>query len=203
MIIATILLALAPVAPTSTPPAELQHLATAMRGAAAWKATFTQTYTPSGFDEGTSDAGTVVVAPPGRLRFDYLGAEPRVFAVDEGVARQVDPGAGSCDAFRLDGALWDRLPLAALLDPAATVKSFDAVAVAGVLRLTPREPSPELASIEVTVGPSGLPATVVVRDGEGNRNLFSFSGWVAVAVPPAASFAPALPGKAPCRPEGP
>ena len=199
VIIATVFLALAPVA---APSAELQRLSTALRTSPAWHAAFSQTYTPAGFDEGTSDAGTVVLAPPGRLRFDYTGAEPRVFAVADGIAREVDPGAGTCDAFRVGGGVWDRLPLAALLDPTATVKSFETVVVGEVLRLTPREPSPDLASIEVTLGAAGLPATLAVRDGEGNRNLFSFSAWQAVAVPPAATFAPALPGKPPCHPEG-
>lgn len=179
----------------------LDRLAAALRSARAWQAEFVQLYTPEGFAEGTGDRGRLTLAPPSRLRFDYTSGSPRVFATDGSVGRLVDPVAGSCDALRLDVGAWGRLPLAALLDPPAARRAFTVEQRGQVLRLAPREPSPELAEITVTLDSKGMPESVTVLDAGGTKNQFSFGRWKPVTEPPASFFQPALPGSPPCAPE--
>jgi outer membrane lipoprotein-sorting protein len=179
----------------------LASLAAAINAAPAWRASFVQRYVPAGFTEGTTDQGVVTIAPPVRLRFEYRGESEQVFAVDGAVVRMVDPGAGTCDALHLDSATWGRLPLAALLDPAAAGRVFTSSARGVTLVLVPHEPMPELAELEVTVGRDGLPATVVVLDGAGNRNEFSFQDWRRQRDPGVEPFRPTLPGQPPCVPD--
>ncbi len=193
-----ILLVLALAAPPA--PDNLESLAVALRSAAAWRAAFTQVYIPEGFSEGTSDSGTLTVAPPARLRFDYTSGSPRTFTADGHVGRLVDIAAGSCDAVRLDTGTWGRLPLAAVLDPAAARRSFTVESRGRELRLVPREPTPDLAGITVLLDAANLPASVTVVDGSGTRNAFTFTGWRPVAAPPSAFFEASLPGKEPCQP---
>ncbi len=191
-----VLLAATPVAEPS-----LEQVAAALRRSPCWHAEFTQRYLPAGFETGASETGRITVAFPARLRFDYHGAAPRVFASDGAIARHVDPLAGSCTGMRLDSGAWGRLPIAALLDPGAARATF-AVSTSGrSLTLTAREPTPELASVEVAVGARGMPVRVTVVDGSGNRNEFSFAAWKAGAEPPIELFRPALPGAAPCQPD--
>ena len=179
----------------------LDRLAASLRSARAWQAEFVQLYTPEGFTEGTSDKGRLTLAPPARLRFDYTSGSPRVFATDGSVGRLVDPVAGSCDALRLDVGAWGRLPLAAVLDVPVARRAFNVEQRGQALRLTPREPSPELADITVTLDDRGMPESVTVSDASGNRNRFDFSQWKPAAEPPAAFFQPALPGSPPCAPD--
>ena len=179
----------------------LDRLAEVLRSARAWSADFTQVYLPEGFAQGTTERGTLTLAAPALLRFDYTTGSPRVFATDGRVGRLVDPAAGSCDAVRLDAGTWGRLPLAAVLDPPAARKAFAVESEDRSLRLVPREPTPDLAEITLRLDASGHPETVTVLDGSGTRNTFAFSRWRAVAEPPRSFFQPALPGKEPCSPE--
>jgi outer membrane lipoprotein-sorting protein len=181
-------------------PDGLDRLAAALRSAAAWQADFVQVYTPEGFTEGTTDRGRLTLVPPARLRFDYASGSPRVFATDGSVGRFVDPAAGSCDAVRLDAGTWSRLPLAALLDPEAARRVFAVLSQGATLRLVPREPSPELSEITVSLDASAMPRSVTVRDVSGNANSFTFSHWRPATAPPPAFFEPALPGSPPCPP---
>lgn len=182
-------------------PDALDRLAGALRASRGWRAAFVQEYIPEGFDTGTTDRGTLTLAPPARLRFDYASGAPRIFATDGSVGRLVDPGAGTCDAVRLDAGVWARLPLSAVLDPGAARRAFVVEASGAAIRLVPREPTPDLARVEVTVGSDDLPHDVTVWDASGNRNRFAFSGWRPEREPPAAFFQPSLPGSGPCAPE--
>ena len=65
----------------------------------------------------------------------------------------------------------------------------------------PREPTPELAELTVTLGPDSLPAEVAVTDANANVNRFALSAWRSAGRPAAGAFSPALPGAAPCEPE--
>lgn len=179
----------------------LDRLAGALRGAAAWQARFVQRYVPEGLQTGTTEGGTLTLVAPSSLRFDYAGASPRTFATDGTVARLVDQRAGTCDAVRLDAGTWARLPLAAVLDPGAARRAFLVDSSGATLHLVPRDPTPELAELTVTLGPDSLPSEVTVRDSSANLNTFTLSGWRAVRKPPAKSFTPALPGSPPCEPE--
>jgi len=188
----------------SAPPAtSLDAISRALAAAPAWRAGFVQRYLPSGFDEGTSDEGTVVIEAPAKLRFDYAAPDVRTFAVDGSVARHLDPAGGTCDAVRLDSGVWSRLPLAAILDPGATRDSFAVASEGDTLRLVPRAVTAELAAILLTAGQDGLPTRIVVIDGAGNRNEFAFSQWTRGPRSPATFFAPSLPGVRPCAPEQP
>ncbi len=178
--------------------ADLESVAAAVAARPAWSARFVQVYVPAGFDSGTEDHGTLLLAPPDRVRFDY---PERVFAVDGAVATMVDRAAGSCETFRLDETNWGRLPLSALLDPGAALGFFAVEPLDDGLRLTPHEPTPDLAAIDIVVGDGDMPAEVTVEDEAGNRNRFRFSQWAAASPPAADAFRPVLPG-IPCAAGG-
>lgn len=179
---------------------DLETLAATLRSAPAWRADFVQRYLPAGLDAGTSERGTVLLAHPLRLRFDYSGDSPRVFAVDGTVARLVDSTAGTCDAMALDRGRWARLPFAAILDPGAARDTFAVRAEAGGLHLLPRQPVAEVHEIVLTGRPGSPPSTLVVLDPAGNRNEFRFSRWQKMADPGPEPFQPHLPGVPPCPP---
>ncbi|MBZ5588177.1 MAG: outer membrane lipoprotein carrier protein LolA [Acidobacteriia bacterium] len=194
-----IVLALALVAAPG--PDALDRLAAVLREAKAWQAGFIQRYTPEGFEAGTTEKGTLTLSQPALLRFDYTSAAPRIFATDGSVGRLVDQGAGSCDAVRLDAGAWGRLPLAVALDPQAARRAFVIDSSGPTLRLVPKEPTPELAEITMTLSADGLPSGLTVRDASGNRNQFTFSGWQRRTELPPSFFRPSLPGSRPCAPE--
>lgn len=195
----SLLLVIALAAPPTTPPT-LVELATRLAAATAWRVDFVQEFVPAGFETGTKEGGTLLLAPPSRLRFDY-GSSGRVFAVDGSIARHVDQAAGACDAVRLTTSVWARLPLASVLDPGAAARTFVVEETSQGLRLVPREPLAEVAAIDITRDGSGHVVRLQVTDEAGNRNVFSFSGWTAVADPGPSRFEPSLPGSAPCQPE--
>jgi hypothetical protein len=199
-LIALLLPLLAAPLPAADP---LAQAAAALRRHPAWRAEFVQTWIPAGFENGTEERGELLLAPPDRLRFDYAGASPRVFAVDGAVARMVDPQAASCEAVRLDDGAWGRLPLAAVLDPAAARRAFAVAPIPGGVELRPHEPLPDVVRILLLLGPDSLPARVEVEDDSGNLNRFRFLGWAEAPPPAATRFRPALPGAPPCHPEQP
>lgn len=195
------LLALA-VAAAPRPPDTLAAVAARLASAPAWQVAFVQEFVPAGFESGTREAGTLLLAPPSRLRFDY-GATGRVFAVDGTVARHVDEAAGVCDAVLLTASAWASLPLATVLDPAAAARAFAIEPARGGLRLVPLEPLAGVASVDIASDRDGHVTRLVVTDEAGNRNTLSFSGWRRVPAPAAARFQPGLPGSPPCQPEAP
>lgn len=187
-------------AATPAPPPTLVDLASRLASSGAWQADFVQEFVPTGFEAGSQDSGTLLLAPPSRLRFDY-GSSGRIFAVSGSIARHVDVPAGVCDAVALSTSVWSRLPLATLLDPGATMQMFAVDATPGGLRLLPREPMPEMEAIHVTLGPDGHVARIETIDESGNRSVFRFSGWKPVRAPVPSHFQPSLPGQEPCQPE--
>jgi len=196
MTLLTLLLLLAPAGPT-----RLDDVAKALRSSPAWQVRFVQTYLPAGFESGASDEGDLFVAVPDRLRFDYRGESPRVFAVDGLVAREVDAAAATCRAFRLDRGTWSRLPLAAILDPGGADAAFVVEAGTTGVRLVPRVANPDLAAVLITVSADGLPSEIVVEDPAGNRNRFRLRDWRALPAFDRALFAPHLPSQPPCPPD--
>ena len=168
----------------------------------AWQADFVQEFVPSGFSEGTKDAGTLVLAPPSRLRFDY-GASGRIFAVSGNVARHVDLPAGACDAVLLSASTWSRLPLASILDPAAAVAAF------AIAEVTGSHPS-RAAGADLRARPASRSRST--RQATWRRSWSSTRPETATRSPsarggasraqPVSRFEPALAGHAPCRPEG-
>lgn len=199
-ILTVMLAAAAPaVASTADPLAELAH---ALAGAPAWEAGFTQEYLPAGFEDGTSESGTVIVASPDRLRFTYEGFSPRIFASDGVVVRLVDVEGETCDAMLLDQATWGRLPLAAMMDPGASAHHFRVTPEVGGFTLTPVDADPDVETIRIIVGADSLPTELVILDPQGNRNSFSFAAWRRTRDPGPEFFRPSLTGQRPCLPEG-
>lgn len=180
--------------------APLERLAATLQEAPAWKAEFSQVFLPAGLSRGSEEHGVVTFAHPSRLRFDYTTEPPRVFAVDGSLARMVDPEAGTCHAVTLSEGAWASLPLAALSDPGSLRAHFQVEEASGRIVLIPRNLSPELARVEVSLGEDGLPQLVVIEDGSGNRNQFRFSRWKRVKKVETGLFAPNLPGQPPCLP---
>jgi hypothetical protein len=100
----------------------------------------------------------------------------------------------------VDTATWGRIPLAVLLDPGAARSAFTTRASGPTLTLTPRQPSAELAELQITVGEEGLPVLLVLLDASGARNEFRLAGWRGIDPPAIEQFRPSLPGAPPCVP---
>ena len=158
--------------------ARLEALGSSLRSEPAWCAGFEQEYVPVGMTVGETAIGRVWLAWPDRALF-HTGSPPtRLMGLEGRVARLVDLEAGSCDEHRLSDREWQRVPLAAVLDPRAAIEHFSVLELGddrGFV-LVPREPG-GIDRVEVALGADALPAEVVVVDPQGAVNRLRFSGW--------------------------
>ena len=88
---------------------------------------FTQTYAPAGFPEVKPEKGTLVLAAPNKARFDYAGAEGKVFSFDGTAARQYVAADGQMVVKNLTAEEKTRLPLVFLESTEALLARFDEV----------------------------------------------------------------------------
>jgi hypothetical protein len=176
----------------------LEALGTALRGAAAWQADYTQEYVPAGMSSGERVEGTVAVAWPDRALF-VAGSPPwQMMGLEGRVVRLVDLEVDSCDEHRLDDEEWARVPLAAVLDPAAAVDRFTVLEHGGRgFALAPREPG-GVDRVEVVLDERSLPAEVVIRDPQGAVNRLRFSAWRRADGPPDGRWLPQAPPGVEC-----
>jgi hypothetical protein len=178
--------------------ARLESLSRALRAEQAWRADYEQEYTPVGMTTGEAAVGRVWLAWPDRALFETGKPPVRLMGLDGRLARLVDLEAATCDEHRLSDHEWERVPLAAVLDPGTAVAHFT-VAEHGDhgFVLIPREVG-GIDRVEVVLGNGDLPAEVVVVDPQGAINRLRFEGWRGSTPPPGGAWLPAPPAGIEC-----
>ena len=153
---------------------------------AAWTADFVQTWVPAGFASGERESGTVSLALPGSLRWDYAAPFPKSLLVRLDTAYSWNPGESSGRRVFLEPDERQHLALLAL-DLAALRQRFSATlepsSGAGLeILLVPLAPADAAGQSEIREARLALDARshrllrVAYADAEGNRTEFELSG---------------------------
>jgi hypothetical protein len=176
----------------------LESLRRALAHEPAWRADFTQEYTPAGMTMGEEASGRVWLAWPDRALF-HTGEPPhRLMGLQGRTVRLVDLNDETCDERTLTDREWERVPLAAVLDPRGALVHFDVVERAdfGIVLI------PKVAGgvdrVEVELGEDDLPTEVRIWDPQGAVNRLSFTSWKAAKEPPDGAWLPAPPANVEC-----
>lgn len=181
----------APAAPDAA--AVLKAIVGTYTGKPAFKMTFVQGYAPAGFPDVTPETGTLTIQPPDSLRFDYDGAEGKVYTFDGRAARQYVAADRQVVVKTLTPSEKARLPLLFLQPPAEILERFSASAKTAdnglvEVTLTPRGEG-DLQSLSALATPSGEVKRLVVVDAEGNKTTFTFTHLAPRAKRPASDYA--------------
>jgi len=176
----------------------LEVLSRALSSDAAWRADFEQEYIPAGMVMGEEAAGQVWLAWPDRALF-HTGEPPfRLMGLQGRTVRLVDLHDQTCDEHQLSDREWERVPLAAVLDPRGALVHFDVVGLsdAGIV-LIPKEAG-GVDRVEVILGDDNLPAEVSIWDPQGAVNRLIFSDWKVSRAPPDETWLPTPPDDVEC-----
>jgi len=177
----------------------LAALARRLRAEKVWTAAYRQEYIPVGMTRGDTDRGVVWLAWPDRALFATGEPARRFMGLEGRMVRLVDLEMETCEEHRLTDEEWERIPLVAVLDPAAALKRFRIILEsAGHLVLVPRAPG-GIARAEVVLGEGGMPAMVMVTDIQGTVNRLEFEGWAGAGAVPGGSWLPGPPPSVTCR----
>lgn len=174
-------------------PALLRAIVRTYTAGPAFDVGFVQTYAPSGFPDVTPEEGTLTIQAPASLRFDYEGAEGKVYTFDGKAARQYVAADRQIVLKTLTASEKARLPLLFLQPASEVLERFAAAAKEGgdgrvELTLTPRTEG-DLQSLRIHATPSGTVERLVVLDAEGNRTGFTFTKPTPRKPRPASDFA--------------
>ena len=155
----------------------LEALGEALRRHEAWTAEYRQEYVAAGMSQGDEQKGKVWVAWPLRVLFETSDPEVRSLGLDGRRVRLVDVEAGSCDDHELTDEEWERVPLAALLDPRGAAERFSVSSTGGGgIVLEPRSKG-GVNRVDVELDDAHMPLRFVVVDPQGAVNRVTFSGW--------------------------
>lgn len=112
--------------------------------------------------------------------------------------RLVDVDDLTCDEHVLSDREWERVPLAAVLDPRGALVHFNLAdhGDAGIV-LTPKKAG-GVDRVELILGDYGLPREVSIWDPQGAVNRLKFTDWKAVAEPPDGVWLPRPPDTVDC-----
>ncbi len=176
----------------------LEALNQALSGSSAWHAEFDQEYIPVGMTTGEKAHGQVWLAWPDRALF-HTGEPPfRLMGFQGRTVRLVDLPDETCDEHQLSDREWERVPLAAVLDPRGALVHFDIIegTDAGII-LIPKQAG-GVDRVEVILGEDNLPDEVSIWDPQGAVNCLEFSGWTRSKEPPDGAWLPAAPANVEC-----
>ena len=142
--------------------------------------------------------GQVWLAWPDRAIF-HTGEPPfRLMGFQGRTVRLVDLPDETCDEHQLSDREWERVPLAALLDPRGALVHFDIVAgIDAGITLIPKEPG-GVDRVEVILGEDDLPDEVSIWDPQGAMNSLVFSSWTESMEPPDGAWLPQSPANVEC-----
>lgn len=145
-------------------------------------AAFVQTYVPAGFNSGDQESGTLALALPDCLRWDYLKPYPKSFLLCGGVAHSWNPEDKTGRRYSVDRKNEPGLDLLLLgvedlkRRYTATAKTADGGRIQ--VTLSPRQKVEELADAVLTVDPkSQRLVEVSYHDREGNLTRFQISSY--------------------------
>lgn len=144
-------------------------------------ARFVQDYVPAGFTSGERESGTLSLALPDCLRWDYLEPYPKGYLLCGSVAHQWNPEDGTGQRFRIDRKNEPGLDLLLLSvgDLRSRYRATRRKTDGGIaVTLTPLRKVEELAEATLVVDPkTERLVEVSYRDREGNRTRFEISGY--------------------------
>jgi outer membrane lipoprotein carrier protein len=140
-------------------------------------ARFTQTYRSGLLGREVVERGVVSIKRPGRMRWEYRDPEKKVFVSDGKTFYFYVPADKQVIVRDQAGARG--LPTLLLSGQGEIVAQFELALEPGPpglqrLRLTPREPDPEIESVALDVDARGHVAAIDVLDVQGNRSRFRF-----------------------------
>jgi len=176
----------------------LESLNRALADEEGWTAEFAQEFVPVGMTMGEEAKGRVWLAWPDRALF-HTGEPPfQMMGLSGRTVRLIDFGDETCDERLLSDREWERIPLAAVLDPRGAQVHFivDGQGASGIT-LTPKK-SGGVDRVEVILGEDGLPTEVTILDPQGAVNHLVFSSWRPSPSPPDDLWLPSPPTGVEC-----
>jgi hypothetical protein len=199
-VVAAITMICAPAAASSgenTAIDRLESLNRMLSSRPGWTSEFRQEHTPVGMTAETAD-GRVWLAWPDRALFHTGDPPHQLMGLAGRTVRLIDLDVETCNERELSDREWERVPMAAVLDPRGALVHFTVVDEdeRGVV-LIPKEPG-GVDRVEVVIGGDGLPAVVVIRDPQGAVNRLVFSGWRPSDDPPGGAWLPDPPEAVEC-----
>ncbi|MEO6324529.1 MAG: outer membrane lipoprotein carrier protein LolA [Thermoanaerobaculia bacterium] len=155
---------------------------------------FTQSYAPAGFAETSPETGRMTLQAPAQIRFEYDGADGKLFTFDGKAARQYVAADKQLILKSLTPSERARLPLLFFDAPESVLERYDAAWKAGAngfseLVLTPKVPEGGPKSLTITAAASGDVKRLVVVDEGDNRTTFTFTQRTVGTRRPASDFA--------------
>jgi hypothetical protein len=176
----------------------LESLNRALADEVGWTADFAQEFIPVGMTMGDRANGRVWLTWPDRALF-HTGEPPfQMMGLSGRTVRLIDLGDETCDERFLSDREWERIPLAAVLDPRGAQVQFTVAATgASGITLTPKEPG-GVNRVEVVLNAESLPLEVTVFDPQGAVNRLAFSNWRSSESPPDDQWLPDPPGSIDC-----
>jgi hypothetical protein len=176
----------------------LERLGATLRTSPVWQADYTQEYVAAGMQSGDRVAGTVWVAWPDRALFETGDPVDQKMGLDGRIVRLVDLGVPSCDEHQLSNDEWERIPLAAVLDPGSALDRFTVLDHEDLgFALVPREPG-GVDRVEVVLNDRGLPSEVAIVDPQGAVNRLQFGDWRPADAPARGAWLPEPPPALEC-----
>lgn len=156
------------------------------------KAGFTESY--AGLDVRHTESGTLLLAKPGRMRWDYSSTPGKVFLLDGKYAWFYSPGDPHVQRMKAKELDDLRSPLQFLLGHTQLQKELGHLTVApaanGRFTLTgvPRGQENRVARISITVTPEGTITGIEIEETDGAMTRFTFADEKANATIPAGAF---------------
>jgi outer membrane lipoprotein-sorting protein len=159
--------------------------------------TFVQTYTPAGFAPAAPETGRLTLQPPDQVRFEYDGADGKLFTFDGVSARQYVAADKQMVVKSLTPAERERLPIVFLESPERLLARYDAAVHAKAnglaeLVLTPKADA-DPKRITVLATEAGEVKRLAVLDSGGNETAFTFTQRTSGKKRPPTDFALAPP----------
>jgi outer membrane lipoprotein carrier protein len=154
--------------------------------------TFSQTYTPAGFAATSPETGRLTLQAPDQLRFDYAGAEGKLFAFDGKAALQYVAADKQLVVKSLTPEDRVRLPLLFLDAPDKTLTRYTATAKkrpdgSAEITLVPTAGG-EPRRLVLDVTETGEVVRLAVTDTSGNETAFTFKEKKAGRTLPVSTF---------------
>ena len=158
---------------------EIDRVAAAMPG---HEAQFTQRFTPKGFKNAQVETGTVVFGKLPSMRFTYAKPEPKTFVFDGSRSWLYVPADKQVTVVDVDEQRRRELPFLVIGDQLARDRNFivkhNQRGNTFLTTLQPRDPANAIRSVIVTSNvATHLIDSVEYSDRDGNRTVFSFSGY--------------------------
>jgi chaperone LolA len=159
--------------------AELDRAAASLAGT---EADFVQSFTPKGFRNSQTESGVVVFGELPRMRWEYQKPEAKLFVFDGVQSWFYLPEDKQVTVSKLDDARRRELPFLVIGDSAERSREFDLTERQEhgtiIASLQPKGEAAMIRDITITILQSDHTIRKVqYADREGNRTIFSFSGF--------------------------